>query len=338
MVSPAPGMTRCHPSNRSSAPRSSPWPSPGGVRHHTCSWPISCWNLEDMAHPGEIPPRQKRFLGKGTQASACWLDWCVPSFLSFSSLWINSIRFQHELDPHKHVTVPISRRSISYAFCSPLFWRSFYFAFPTLRWTLTLVGWVWGATTSGKRCKCTRLPLRTSVSLPGAGGIGRERMWRRKQKWPLPTFPYEDHMIMMWPFCAEPMRNLAGFYISPWFVDFKSKKVPPGSFFLDVFYTFCFPLHHWLRVFHSPPLLLFAPQISAARPLLMLHYKLLARGIPSHLKGGKEVTRELMHIINQAMDNMEMAIREPSLGSWVTVFFLRGSELMWFLDILILRY
>jgi hypothetical protein len=38
---------------------------------------------------------------------------------------------------------------------------------------------------------------------------------------------------------------------------------------------------------------------------------------------------------------MEMAIREPSLGSWVTVFFfLRGSEseLMWFLDILILRY
>jgi hypothetical protein len=53
----------------------------------------------------------------------------------------------------------------------------------------------------------------------------------------------------------------------------------------------------------------------------MLHYKLLARGIPSHLKGGKEVTRELMHIINQAMDNMEMAIREPSLGSWVTVFF-----------------
>jgi hypothetical protein len=58
----------------------------------------------------------------------------------------------------------------------------------------------------------------------------------------------------------------------------------------------------------------------------MLLYKLLARGIPSHLKGGKEVTRELMHIINQAMDNMEMAIREPSLGSWVTFFFLRGSE------------
>jgi hypothetical protein len=50
---------------------------------------------------------------------------------------------------------------------------------------------------------------------------------------------------MMWPFCAEPMRNLAGFYIlSPWFVDFKSKKVPLLSFFLDVFYTFCFPLHH----------------------------------------------------------------------------------------------
>jgi hypothetical protein len=58
----------------------------------------------------------------------------------------------------------------------------------------------------------------------------------------------------------------------------------------------------------------------------MLHYKLLARGIPSHLKGGKEVTRELVHIINQAMDNMEMAIREPSLGSWVTVFFFEGSE------------
>jgi hypothetical protein len=58
----------------------------------------------------------------------------------------------------------------------------------------------------------------------------------------------------------------------------------------------------------------------------MLHYKLLARGIPSHLKGGKEVTRELMHIINQAMDNMEMAIREPSLGSWVTVFFFEWSE------------
>jgi hypothetical protein len=37
---------------------------------------------------------------------------------------------------------------------------------------------------------------------------------------------------------------------------------------------------------------------------------------------------------------MEMAIREPSLGSWVTVFFFEWSEseLMWFLDILILRY
>jgi hypothetical protein len=32
-----------------------------------------------------------------------------------------------------------------------------------------------------------------------------------------------------------------------------------------------------------------------------------------------------MHIINQAMDNMEMAIREPSLGSWVTVFFFWGG-------------
>ena len=45
----------------------------------------------------------------------------------------------------------------------------------------------------------------------------------------------------------------------------------------------------------------------------MLHYKLLARGIPSHLKGGKEVTKELMHVIDQAMEHMEMT-REPSLG------------------------
>ena len=48
----------------------------------------------------------------------------------------------------------------------------------------------------------------------------------------------------------------------------------------------------------------------------MLHYKLLARGIPSRLRGGKEVTRELMQVIDQALDHLEMAIREPSLGSW----------------------